>query len=179
MHGAIVGLIFKSTQSYRAHSRFGAAGRDHPAPICQMPLGIRFVTIGTKTAHSERRIPFPADLLPYLPPRITDRLITGRMDSAGKRLGKWMEDIGIAGIAEADKAADLDKAPMHSFRHRAARRLRAIPDPSVVRRTDPPAHRTEAPDKFVCRCNKHSRIMTTGWTILRKGRQDAPRRATL
>jgi len=93
--------------------------------------GIRFVTIGTKTAHSERRIPFPADLLPYLPPRITDRLITGRMDSAGKRLGKWMEDIGIAGIAEADKAADLDKAPMHSFRHRAARRLRAIPDESL------------------------------------------------
>jgi integrase len=93
--------------------------------------GIRFVTIGTKTPQSLRRVPFPADLLPFLPPKITGQLIPGRMDSAGKRLGKWMVEIGIAGITDPDKAddpdkaADLDKAPMHSFRHRAAKRLRA------------------------------------------------------
>jgi integrase len=87
--------------------------------------GIRFVTIGTKTPQSLRRVPFPADLLPFLPPKITGQLIPGRMDSAGKRLGKWMVKIGIAGITDPDKAADLDKAPMHSFRHRAAKRLRA------------------------------------------------------
>jgi len=34
--------------------------------------------------------------------------------------------------------------------------------PSLVRHTDPPAHRPEAPDKFVCRYSKHSHTMTTG-----------------
>ena len=65
--------------------------------------GIRFVTIGTKTPQSLRRVPFPADLLPYLPPKITGQLIPGRMDSAGKRLGKWMSEIGIPGITDPDK----------------------------------------------------------------------------
>jgi integrase len=104
----------------------------------QIENGIRFVTIGTKTPQSLRRIPLPADLLPYLPPTITGQLISGRMDTAGKRLGKWMVEIGIAGITDPDKAddpdkaADLDKASMHSFRHRAAQRLRAaIPDESL------------------------------------------------
>jgi integrase len=89
----------------------------------QTENGIRFVTIGTKTPHSLRRIPFPADLLPHLPPKITGQLIPGRMDSAGKRLKKWLNEIGIT---------EPDKAPMHSFRHRAAQRLRAaIPDESL------------------------------------------------
>jgi integrase len=89
----------------------------------QTENSIRFVTIGTKTPHSLRRVPFPADLLPYLPPKITSQLIPGRMDSAGKRLKKWLNEIGIT---------DPDKAPMHSFRHRAAQRLRAaIPDESL------------------------------------------------
>ena len=35
----------------------------------QIEDGIRFVTIGTKTPQSLRRVPFPADLLPYLPKR--------------------------------------------------------------------------------------------------------------
>jgi integrase len=82
----------------------------------QIENGIRFVTIGTKTPQSLRRVPFPADLLPYLPPKITGQLIPGRMDTAGKRLRVWLTEIGIT---------DPDKAPMHSFRHRAAQRLRA------------------------------------------------------
>jgi integrase len=82
--------------------------------------GIRFVTIGTKTPQSLRRVPFPADLLPYLPPKITGRLIPGRMDTAGKRLHAWLTEIGI--INEND---GRDLGPMHSFRHRAANRLRA------------------------------------------------------
>jgi len=86
--------------------------------------GIRFVTIGTKTPQSLRRIPLPADLLPFLPPKITGQLITGRMDSAGKRLREWLGEIGIT---------DPDKAPMHSFRHRAAKRLRAAGVPEDVR----------------------------------------------
>ena len=89
----------------------------------QIENGIRFVTIGTKTPQSLRRVPFPADLLPYLPKKITGQLIPGRMDTAGKRLREWLTEIGIT---------DPDKAPMHSFRHRAAQRLRAaIPDESL------------------------------------------------
>jgi len=100
--------------------------------------GIRFVTIGSKTPQSLRRVPFPADLLHYLP-KITGQLIPGRMDSAGKRLGKWMFKIGVPGISDPDKPkpdkapGELDKAPMHSFRHRAANRLRAAGVPEDVR----------------------------------------------
>jgi integrase len=104
----------------------------------QIEDGIRFVTIGTKTPQSRRRVPFAADLLPYLPEKISGQLITGRMDSAGKRLSKWMIEIGIAGITNPDSAdedktpGELDKAVMHSFRHRAAQRLRAaISDESL------------------------------------------------
>jgi integrase len=80
----------------------------------QIEDGIRFCVVGTKTSQSLRRIPFPADLLPYLPEKITGQLISGRLDSASKRLREWLTDIGIT---------DPDKAPAHSFRHRAKRRL--------------------------------------------------------
>jgi integrase len=80
----------------------------------QIENGIRFCVVGTKTPQSLRRIPFPADLLPYLPLKITGQLIPGRLDSASKRLREWLTKIGIT---------DPTKAPMHSFRHRAKRRL--------------------------------------------------------
>jgi integrase len=80
----------------------------------QIEDGIRFCVIGTKTDASRRRIPFPADLLPHLSPKITGKLFTGRMDTASKRLRDWLTKIGIT---------DPAKAPMHSFRHRAKRRL--------------------------------------------------------
>ncbi len=101
--------------------------------------GIRFVTIGTKTPQSQRRVPFPADLLPYLPKKITGQLIPGRMDTAGKRLHKWMFEIGIPGVPDPDirkkdrVPGELNKAPMHSFRHRAAQRMRAAGVPEDVR----------------------------------------------
>jgi integrase len=78
--------------------------------------GIRYCEVGTKTPQSRRRIPFPKDLLPFLPAKITGPLFTGRKDGASKRLRAWLSDIGID---------DPDKAPMHSFRHRAAQRMRA------------------------------------------------------
>ncbi len=80
--------------------------------------GIRYCEVGTKTAHRPRRIPFPKDLLPYLPKKITGPLITGRMDNAGKRLQAWLTDIGV--ITDDGRLI----APMHSFRHRAKNRLR-------------------------------------------------------
>src|ERR1700730_10303648 len=86
--------------------------------------GIRYCEVGSKTPQSRRRVPFPKYLLPHLPRRITDPLFTGRMDNAGKRLRAWLGEIGIN---------DADKAPMHSFRHRAAQRMRAANIPEDVR----------------------------------------------
>ena len=86
--------------------------------------GIRYCEVGTKTAHRPRRIPFPKDLLPYLPKKITGPLITGRKDNAGKRLQAWLTDIGVINPNDGRVIA-----PMHSFRHRAKNRLRlAVPD---------------------------------------------------
>jgi integrase len=90
----------------------------------QVEDGIRYCTVGTKTAQSLRRLPFPKDLLPHLPKKITGPLLTGRQDSAGKRLRAFLEEIDI--INEND---GRDIAPMHPFRHRAKNRLRrAVPD---------------------------------------------------
>lgn len=77
--------------------------------------GIRYCEVGTKTPQSQRRVPFPKALLPHLPNKITGPLFTCNKDSAGKRLSAFLRDIGVN---------DSDKAPMHSFRHRAANRLR-------------------------------------------------------
>ena len=86
--------------------------------------GIRYVTIGTKTPQSLRRVPLPKALLLHLPKKITGPLFTGRKDSASKRLREFMREIGIT---------DPDKAPMHSFRHRAANRLRRAGVPEDLR----------------------------------------------
>lgn len=67
----------------------------------------------------QRRLPFPKDLLPHLPAKITKPLLSGRQNSAGKRLRAFFEEIGI--ISESD---GRDIAPMHSFRHWAKNRLR-------------------------------------------------------
>jgi integrase len=85
---------------------------------------IRYCVIGTKTDASYRRVPFPKDLLPQLPKKITGPLFTGRKDAASKRLRAFLIDIGI--INENDGRYIR---PFHSFRHRAKKRLRrAVPD---------------------------------------------------
>jgi len=86
--------------------------------------GIRYCEVGTKTPQSRRRVPFPKELLPHLPEKITGPLLTGNKDSAGKRLREFLHEIGIT---------DADKAPMHSFRHRAANRLRRAGVPEDLR----------------------------------------------
>jgi integrase len=85
--------------------------------------GCRFVIVGTKTEQSRRRLPFPADLLPYLPAKIAGPLFTGRKDSTTKRLIAFLRKIGIT---------DPNKVP-HSFRHRAQDRLRAAGVPEDMR----------------------------------------------
>jgi len=81
--------------------------------------GIRYCMVGTKTAHRPRRVPFPKDLLPYLPKNITGPMITGRKDSATKRLSEFLKEIGVINDHDGRYIR-----PIHSFRHRAAQRLR-------------------------------------------------------
>jgi integrase len=85
--------------------------------------GCRFVIVGTKTEASRRRVPFPSELLDYLPAKITGPLFTGRKDSATKRLTGFLREIGISDPAKV----------LHSFRHRAQDRLRAAGVPEDVR----------------------------------------------
>lgn len=90
----------------------------------QVEDGIRYCVIGTKTPQSLRRLPFPKDLLPHLPKKITGPLLTGRQDSAGKRLRAFLEEIKV--INDHD---GRNLAPNHSFRHRMKNRLRdTVPD---------------------------------------------------
>ncbi len=106
-----------ATMGVRRGEAFAIAGE-------QVEKGVRFCMVGTKTEQSLRRVPFPTDLLAHLPKKITKPLFTGRMDNAGKRLSMWLRDIGIS---------NPQKAPMHSFRHRAQDRLRAAGCPSDIR----------------------------------------------
>ena len=89
--------------------------------------GVRYVIVGKKTEQSLRRVPLPACVLPYLPKVIKGRLfVTEHLDPpdmASKRLGKFLDDIGIT---------DPRKV-VHSLRHRAQDRLRAAECPEDIR----------------------------------------------
>jgi integrase len=90
----------------------------------QTESGVRFCVVGTKTEQSLRRVPFPRDLLPHLPEKITRPLFKGSPDAATRRIGIWLRGIGIT---------DPAKSPMHSFRHRAQDKLRAAGCPQDIR----------------------------------------------
>jgi integrase len=90
----------------------------------QAENGVRFTIVGTKTEQSLRRVPFPRDLLPHLPEKITRPLFKGSPDGATRRIGAWLRAIGII---------DPAKSPMHSFRHRAQDKLRAAGCPQDIR----------------------------------------------
>ena len=90
--------------------------------------GVRYVMVGTKTAQSLRRVPLPAAVLPYLPKAIKGPLFdrsknADPSDAASKRLNRFLDDCGIV-----DK-----RKVVHSFRHRAADRLRAAECPEDIR----------------------------------------------
>jgi integrase len=90
----------------------------------QTERGIRYCFIGTKTEASRRRVPFPADLLPYLPAKMSGPLFTGNPKAASKRLNDFLDDCGLADPSIV----------VHSLRHRAADRLRAYECPIDIRR---------------------------------------------
>ncbi|MGX1322550.1 integrase [Bradyrhizobium sp. USDA 377] len=83
----------------------------------------RYVIVGTKTDQSKRRVPFPTQLLPYLPAQIRRPLFKGSVSAASKRLNRFLNDIGIG---EPQKV-------VHSLRHRAQDRLRATGCPQDIR----------------------------------------------
>ena len=90
--------------------------------------GVRFVMVGKKTAQSLRRVPLPAAVLPYLPKAIKGPLFdrsknADPSDAASKRLNRFLDDSGVV-----DK-----RKVVHSFRHRAADRLRAAECPEDIR----------------------------------------------
>lgn len=90
--------------------------------------GVRYVVVGKKTAQSLRRVPLPAAVLPYLPKVIKGPLFdrsknADPSDAASKRLNRFLDGCGVV-----DK-----RKVVHSFRHRAADRLRAAECPEDIR----------------------------------------------
>ena len=90
-------------------------------------LGVRYVEIGTKTEQSERRVPFPEAVFPFLPKKIAGTLFkrdaADPQSAASKRLNRFLRDCGITDAAKV----------IHSFRHRAQDRLRAFECPQDIR----------------------------------------------
>ncbi|WP_194164622.1 site-specific integrase [Microvirga thermotolerans] len=85
--------------------------------------GVRCIRIGTKTPQSDRRIPLPAAVIPYLPAKIEGPLFAGSPKNVGRELIRAMRRFGIA---------DQRKV-LHSLRHRAQDRLRAEGYPEDIR----------------------------------------------
>jgi integrase len=86
--------------------------------------GARYIIVGRKTDQSLRRVPLPADMLPYLPRKIEGRLFKPEpRGAASKRLMRFLRSAGI----------DDPRKVVHSLRHRAQDRLRAAGCPEDVR----------------------------------------------
>jgi integrase len=85
-------------------------------------LGVRYVVIGSKTEASQRRLPFPQDLLPYLPAKIVGPLFTGDPRAASTRLNRFLDECGLTD----------QSLVVHSLRHRMKDKLRAIGCPLDV-----------------------------------------------
>jgi integrase len=92
--------------------------------------GVRYTIVGInparhrgKTDQSRRRVPFPAAVLPLLPEKIDGPVFGGTSNSASRRLAKFIRK--VCGITDPAKV-------VHSFRHRAKDRLRAVGCPLDV-----------------------------------------------
>ena len=98
--------------------------------------GVRYVHVGTKSDASDRRVPLPADLIPYLPEKIVGQLLplkkpTSKMSAversaaaASKRLNRFLRD--DCGITDKRKV-------VHSARHRASSLLIEAECPDKIR----------------------------------------------
>ncbi|HEX4042110.1 MAG TPA: tyrosine-type recombinase/integrase [Xanthobacteraceae bacterium] len=88
--------------------------------------GCRYVIVGKKTEQSLRRVPLPAAVLPFLPNSIKGPLFMSSdadpADAASKKLNRFLDDCGI----------DDPRKVVHSLRHRAKDRLRAVECPERI-----------------------------------------------
>jgi site-specific recombinase XerD len=94
----------------------------------QVERGIRHCIVGSKTEASQRRMPFPELLLPYLPTKISGRLFAAEPSielaakAASKRLNDFLDECGLTDPAKV----------VHSLRHRMKDKLRAVGCPIDV-----------------------------------------------
>ena len=88
----------------------------------QIERGVRYVLIGSKTEASQRRVPLPSALIPFLPKKITGPLFAGNAVAASKRLNRFLNDCGIDDPAKR----------VHSLRHRMKDKLRSVGCPLEV-----------------------------------------------
>jgi integrase len=90
---------------------------------------VRYVVIGSKTEASQRRVPLPSALLPFLPKGIKGPLFAAdpsvelAAKAASKRLNDFLDECGLTDPSLV----------VHSLRHRAADRLRAYECPVDIR----------------------------------------------
>jgi integrase len=86
-------------------------------------LGQRYVIVGSKTDQSQRRVPLPEAALPYLPAKIRGPQFTSKPADTSKRLNRFLRR---SGITSPDPSTGEERKVLHSLRHRAKDRLRAM-----------------------------------------------------
>jgi integrase len=92
--------------------------------------GVRYVIVGTKTATSKRRVPIPEIILPSVPARIEGSLFSDTPETAAKRLRYFLKRLGIS--HDSKRGTGDQRKVVHSLRHRAKDRLRAVRCPLDV-----------------------------------------------
>lgn len=90
----------------------------------------RYIIVGTKTKTSKRRVPLPTCILELLPQKIQGPLFAGSSETAGKRLRYFLKQLQIS-YDKTNVTGDKRKV-VHSLRHRAKDRLRAVRCPEDV-----------------------------------------------
>ena len=84
----------------------------------------RVTAIGTKTIASDRTIPLPDCVLPYIPKPISGPLFQTKVSNLGRNINRWLRRIGIKDNAKT----------LHSTRHRASYQLRKLNNDSLRHR---------------------------------------------
>jgi integrase len=92
--------------------------------------GIRYIVIGTKTDQSKRRVPLPDCVMAMLPDRIMGPVFQDSAETAAKRIRYFLRRLGIS--HDRRKGTGDPRKVIHSLRHRAADRLRAVRCPLEI-----------------------------------------------
>ncbi|WP_409567391.1 tyrosine-type recombinase/integrase [Methylobacterium sp. J-092] len=92
--------------------------------------GIRYVKIGTKTPSSKRRVPIPELVIPHISNCINGPIFRGRPAAASNRILNHLKNLGIS--YDSSKCTGSKSKVIHSLRHRAKDRLRAVGCPLEI-----------------------------------------------